>query len=94
LTQIKRFRMAQQLLIPIVKSLKEGLMKELTLRRLVALQLDGGYIYEIEEDKIHGDSTEDLEEQIRFIINSDRSVLNIETIWIVDVPVIRSIVAA
>jgi hypothetical protein len=69
-------------------------MKELTLRRLVALQLEEGYIYEIEEDTIQGESIESLEEGVRFIINTDRSVLDIETICILDEPVVREIVAA
>lgn len=69
-------------------------MKELTLRRLVALQLEEGYIYEVEEDTIQADSLESLEEGVRFIINIDRSVLDIQTICILDEPVVREVVAA
>jgi hypothetical protein len=66
-------------------------MKELTLRRLVAFRIEHGTLYEIEEDRIQGESLDDLEEEVRLIVRTDKSVLGIETICIVEYRVERDV---
>ena len=66
-------------------------MMELTLRRLVTLKVNGQNIYEIEEDRLQGHSLDELDEQIRFIIQLDKRVLGIETVCLVNEPVVRKI---